>query len=659
MRIPKKLKTTPTNQPVRKVTITTCLFLLALSGYSQLTLYPVERAPQKKGTPAARTQSTDPVSLPFWDDFSTVRTGYADPLRWEHSNSAWINAGMAINPPSINVATLDGLDSLGKPYSVNDVLAKGYADKMTSAPILMDDVAAIDRTRVFISFFYQFHGNGEPPDEGDLIELYFLDNAGAWNLIWSKENDGTLVKDKFEQVTIPITDAKYFHEGFRFRIQNFARLSGPYDTWHVDYFYVSNGKPMDNDPVQELFPDRTISTPLTPLFNEYTHMPIKHFFKDPASNLSSPSLVVTNLRKDQVPSPSQPLAGQPVSYSSEVTLRTITGEDPEVISTQVLDVDKDVTDPLVYNQWQTVALNTLPDPALLDEDADSITLQLNVLFDMGDNQVKTPSAGDYDFPVFNPIEFRTNDSVSTFYSLSNVYGYDDGSAEYAAGLNLPGAQVAYQFDMKTDEPDHVIGFDIYFPRFGDETTQLVQFQIWRELSNSAADIVYSLNVPIQRRGQNKFWRVMIVDEPPAVLDRFYIGWKQLSSATIAVGLDKNTDSSDKIFVNLNGTWVQNTTLKGSLMIRPIMGEGEDVISGIDDEVVSIHAFPNPSTGTFYLSSVVEQVELIDMTGRKASISTEQENDRTRVTLLSPAAGIYLLRTFQQHQWVVQKVLVKE
>jgi len=644
---------------VRKVTITTCLFLLALSGYSQLILFPVERTPLNKNTSNKRTHSTDPVSLPFWDDFSTVRNGYADPLRWEFSNSAWINSGMAINPPSINVATLDGLDSLGKPYSVNDVLAKGYADKMTSAPILMDQVAAGDRTRVFFSFFYQFHGLGEPPDVGDVIELYFKDDTGVWNLVWSKENNGSLLKDKFEQATIPITDAKYFHEEFRFRVQNFARLSGPYDTWHVDYFYISNGKPMNTTPVQQLFPDRTVSTPLTPLFNEYTHMPIKHFFKDPPSNLSPPSIVATNLRRDQVPTPSQPLAGQPVSYSSDVKVRTITGENPAVVTTQILDVDQDVTNPLIYNQWQTITLNTLPNPSLLDEDADSINLQLNVLFDMGDNQVKTPSEGDYDFPVFNPINFRTNDSVSTYYTLSNVYGYDDGSAEYAAGLNLPGAQVAYEFNLKTDDPDNVIGFDIYFPRFGDETTQIVQFQMWRELTNNAADILYTLNVPIQRRSQNKFWRVMIVDQPPSVLDRFYIGWKQLSSATIAVGLDKNTDSSDKIFVNINGTWAQNTTVKGSLMIRPIMGEGGDVISGVDDEVVSINAFPNPSNGTFYLSPVVQQVELTDMTGRKVSISTEQENDRTRVIMLSPAPGIYLLRTFQQHQWVVQKVLVKD
>ena len=94
--------------------------------------------------------------LPFWDDFSSIRNGKPDNKLWEYSESVWVNDGLGINPPSLNVATFDGLDSLGKPYNVNDVLAKGYADKLISAPIRMDLVSEADRSRVFIGFFYEY-----------------------------------------------------------------------------------------------------------------------------------------------------------------------------------------------------------------------------------------------------------------------------------------------------------------------------------------------------------------------------------------------------------------------------------------------------------------------------------------------------------------------
>ena len=188
------------------------LLLITHSGFCQFIVVPIQKEAREKQNKANRSKSTDPIVLPFWDDFSTVRDGYPKNDRWGFSNSVWVNEGMAINPPSLNVATFDGLDSLGKPYNVTDVLAKGFADKLTSAPIRMDLVSAADRTRIFISFFYQFHGNGEPPDVGDLLSLSFKNSSGAWEVIWSKENDGTLLKDKFEQLIIPITADRFFHE---------------------------------------------------------------------------------------------------------------------------------------------------------------------------------------------------------------------------------------------------------------------------------------------------------------------------------------------------------------------------------------------------------------------------------------------------------------
>lgn len=640
---------------MRSIILFSVILLLAISnpGYGQLIIVPIQKEANEKQSPFLRTKSIDPVILPFWDDFSSVRNGKPQNNLWEFGQSVWINDGMAINPPSINVATFDGLDSLGKPYNVNDVLAKGYADKLVSAPIRMDLVSDADKTRIFISFFYQYHGNGEPPDEGDLLSLSFKNSTGNWEVMWSIENDGTLEKDQFEQLIIPITDQRFFHDKFQFKIENFARLSGPYDTWHVDYIYINNGK-LQVDPVRPLFPDRTITSKLSSTFTDYWSMPIKHFFSNTTSNYTQPSLYITNLRQDQVAG-----NGQPISYSSAARITTYQGETSPTITELPLDVNVNIGSELFFREQQLVTLATTPNAASLNSVADSIKMKVGVIFDTGDNKIKTPTEGDYDFNVFNPIEFRTNDSISAEYVLSNYYAYDDGKAEYGAGLNQPGAQLAYEFTMMTDKRDTIVAVDIYFPRFGDESNQVILFQILRSLTNSASDILFSQSIPIQRTTENKFWRISLGELPAGVQDKFYIGWKQNSSAIIAVGLDKNTDSGDKIFANINGAWEQNITLKGSLMIRPVFGKGkgEGTITNAES-LVKLDLFPNPSQGVFTISGAIDAAELLDITGRKVTISTAVVNDQTQVTIHNPVNGLYLLKTYHLNKVSLYKIMVK-
>jgi len=632
-----------------------CTFLFTLftyTGICQLIVVPIPKEQTEKKSSSARTQDITPITLPFWDDFSSIRNGYADPAKWEFGNSVWINEGMGINPPSLNVATFDGIDSLGKPYSVNDVLAKGFADKLVSAPIRMDLPTTSERLGISLTFFYQFQGNGEAPDAGDILSLSFKNDQGLWEVIWSKENDGTLVKENFVPVTIPITATKFFHENFQFRFQNFARLSGPYDTWNVDYIYIGNGK-AQTSPVFPLFPDRTITQPLTSIFPEYRALPIKHFFSNTLENLIQPSITINNLRQDQLAG-----NGQPVSYSSSAKINMVKEEETPVVLNPVLDNNFNIGSELVFNQQREVTLQTIPDPATFDSTADSIHIKLNVEFDTGDDKIKTPTEGDYDFTVFNPLAFKTNDSLSASYILSDFYAYDDGTAEYGAGLNQPGAQLAYRFDMKTDEQDTIVAVDMYFPRFGDDSNQIIQFQILKDLTNNVFDILYQGNFPIQRNTQNKFWRIPIVDLPPGVKDKFYIGWKQTSSAVIAVGLDKNTDSGDKIYTNINGAWEQNTTLKGSLMIRPVFGRGKGgVISQVDKNSL-LSVYPVPNQGTFYASGHFEELVLIDIAGRKVAIDLEKENEQTKITIINPTAGLFILRTFQNNHWTSTKIVVQ-
>lgn len=628
----------------------TILFLLfVIPGLCQLVIVPIQKEISEKKSSSARTQDITPLTLPFWDDFSAARNGYVNPATWEYGQSVWINSGMSINAPSLNVATFDGLDSLGKPYNVNDVLAKGFADKLVSAPIRLDLPTATERLAIALTFFYEFQGNGEPPDAGDILSLAFKNDLNQWEVVWSIENTGTLLKDKFIPVTIPISNTKYFHDKFQFRFQNFARLSGPYDTWHVDYIYISNGK-SQTSPVFPLFPDRTISTPTTSLFPDYLAMPIKHFFFNTVTNMIKPTIAITNLRQDQVAG-----NGQPISYFSTAKI-TMFNDQPPVVVNQLLDNNVNIGSELSFAEHEVVTLQTIPDPGTFAPTSDSIHIKLTVGFDTGDDKIKTPTEGDYDFNVFNPIVFKTNDSLSARYVLSNYYAYDDGEAEYGAGLNQPGAKLAYQFTMRTDQPDTIVAVDMYFPRFGDDTNQIIKFQVMKDLTNSASSVLYQGNIPIQRNSMNNFWRIPLI-EPAGVKGDFYIGWEQTSSAVIAVGLDKNTNSGDKIYSNINGSWEQNTTLKGSLMIRPVFGKGNGGPITRVEKLPEVAVYPNPNQGTFYVSAHIEDAVLYDLSGRKIAIGIDKESTTTKITMLAPAAGLYLLRTFQNSRWSSSKVVV--
>ena len=106
----------------------TMIFTIAgmTTTFAQLLQVPLERgavskSPVRKSSSNARTQVA--LTLPFFEDFSTTEgynplidgSGYPDQDLWFDSNSVWIADDIGRNNPSLNVATFDGLDSLGKP----------------------------------------------------------------------------------------------------------------------------------------------------------------------------------------------------------------------------------------------------------------------------------------------------------------------------------------------------------------------------------------------------------------------------------------------------------------------------------------------------------------------------------------------------------------
>lgn len=638
---------------MNRTAVTIAVILFAATASAQLLEFALPNAnPGKSGKSAARTQATlDPTFLPFFDDFST--SGTLQDTLWLYGQSVLLSNEMGIRPPSMNVLSFDGTDSLGKPYiTYPDVLAKGFADRITSQPIRMDLVAPGDRPSVYFSFFYQLKGRGEPPDPGDQLLLAFKANDGTWENVHVLETSATMQTDTFQMVMVHVADDRFFHDNFQFRFFNSARLSGPYDTWIIDYVYLNKFR----SGLDLYFPDRTISSGLTSLFGEYFSMPLKHFAQDVDANLQHPSLELYNLKAIDLPggTPSE----QPITYTTSATISS------QVNGTVVLDppipLDNDY-DPGILKglKFLPVTLNTIVDSLdfihLLE--ADSINTRVNYSMTTQDNE-PISGVGDYDPAIYSPIDFRYNDTLSANYVLSTYYAYDDGTAEYGAGLNQAGSYLAFQFTARIDSVDTMTYVDIYFPEFGSNTNESLLLQVWNQLVATDQPPLIEQLIVVNRKTKNQFARYMLY-RPVLVGGIFYVGWKQITNASIPVGLDKNTDSGDKVYYNTTGEWVQNTLVHGSMMVRPGFGKGDgNLITAIEPNRPAPILYPNPSPGVCTLKGRAERLEVYDVTGRQTEAQWETDGAETRITFSPATSGLVLVRMIVDGRAYTQKVLVK-
>ena len=65
------------------------------------------------------------------------------------------------------------------------MLTNGFCDSLVSQAIKMGepDVLISERNSVYLSFFYQWQGNGEAPDALDYLQLEFKNDQGIWEQV--------------------------------------------------------------------------------------------------------------------------------------------------------------------------------------------------------------------------------------------------------------------------------------------------------------------------------------------------------------------------------------------------------------------------------------------------------------------------------------------
>ena len=615
--------------------ISTYCLLSLISGTAVFAQFKAKPIPRDRNPNDIHTTEAleDSVPLAFWEDFST--STIPDTARWLPGSGVAITAYQGNNPPSLNVVSFDGLDTFGIPYST-DPESVDYTDSLVSRPIDLGSIPAGFENTVYLSFYYQKEGLGELPDEPDFIELQFRAADSSWVTVWPADpSDLTEDTQNFTFVSLLVDPVQFQHDKFQFRFRSFGRRNGPFDTWLVDYIYLDKGRVADDEDIL----DRAITHPPNSIFEKYTAVPIRQYLVDP-DIMNGTSVDVTNFEI------SQPVQG--IEYTSRVINK----------STQLVIETLSDRIPLNILAGQTLTLSS-PAPSfssiLPQIVADTVPLELEVLFfvDTGDTLlIESIDPIIFDTTYYDHVDLRVNDTIRSTFTLGDYFAYDDGTAEFGSGINQLEGRLAYQFIL--NQPDTLLSVDFSFTNVGfDPAGETIEVQILRDLADNPSSVLFTGNWTIPGNGINEFVNFDLLPDV-AIIDTFYVAYRQFTDEFLTVGLDKNTDSGHRIFFNVAGTWEQNQEIAGSLMIRPHIGSGV-IVSGLDDiSPDMIRVFPNPSEGLIQVEGVFDEVEIYDLNGRKRNY---RQNGRF-LDLSALPESMYILRFIKGRKSVSRKIIIR-
>jgi hypothetical protein len=598
------------------------IILLGISGFStaQVTFKSIEGATRNSLRVASSGRDSAQLELPFWDDFS-LSSYLPDTSQWfVETGTTNISASLGIDPPTINVAVFDGWNAQGTPYSAMQ-LEEGIGDSLVSKFIDLTKVNPALRETVYISFFWQKEGRGEFPDDPDFVHLQVMNSDKKWITIWEKTGSDVSGNTDFIQEIVQISDPLYFHEYFQFRFQSHGRLSGGFDTWNIDYVYMNyNRNP--NDLAVE---DRALTSKPKSWLTQFSAMPYDHFIINLEQNLQPTKVGVSNL-DNQV---------QPIEYYALI-------QD----STKIFDEMNQGT-PLNLAPSAFTEITSEPiDPNVFDRNADSISLTLETKFYI--------NSGD-STNWFDKYNLRSNDTTRSIIKLENELAYDDGTAEWAAGLSQRAGMLAYKFVVPKN--DAITSVNIYFPDFVSSSVgKTFTIIIWDDLFQyRQGRLLTEQHVVKQATSLNQF-TTYTFGRPVAVSDTFYIGYEQSVDDFFPIGLDKNgTTQKDNIFINLDGVWEPSNIIDGNLMIRPVFGFKEAV--GFEDEIFkNIKIYPNPNKGIFMIKGEFDHVKIIDILGNMI-LSVDGGLIETEVKFNNQKSGLYFMKVLKEGRYKTFKVII--
>jgi Secretion system C-terminal sorting domain len=539
-----------------------------------------------------------------------------DPNKIWKNNNACHNYRYAVDPWSLGVATFDGVDSTGRPYDFGNENAYGGADTLTSKEINLTGTS-----NVFLSFLYQAQGHGNMPEEEDsLVVDFWLVDSLQWYNIWYPPVFPAANQWDTAHIAVP---PNFLEDGFRFRIRNRASTSGALDHWHIDYVEMEENPILPWEPYKDL----AVSMPLNSLLKDYTAAPWDHF-----SNLATPADAMIDTAFLKV-------------YNSDNTPTNVGS------TSMFLKVDYDGANELNYQ---------LPNPGTIPPWTSNWELGVNEFpFFVSPNYTFSAPGNDSiaifdvtinaDADVAASNAHKVNDTTRFQQEFKNFYAYDDGSAEVGYGITGSNSQLAYGFEAY--ESDTLTGILMHFvPTVVDVSQYIMLLTIWdADSEGNPSTILYqddyfTPSYPQYGASKNEFKYYEFSNPDYAseivVPEKFYVGWEQIESQTLNIGMDRNTNSGQEIKFNVGGSWITSSQ-EGSLMIRPVFSTAINHTLGEREEPNQIISmYPNPTKDIISFSGLSGdyQISVYDMSGRLAI----SESNSTNLNADFLTNGVYLV-----------------
>ncbi len=581
------------------------------------------------------------VSAPiFIDDFSySYLQSYPNQTLWSDS-STYVNSTYAIAPWSIGVATFDGLNKHGYPYTPNLVNQQTSlpADTLTTKPIDLSTYFISDS--IALTFYYQARGRGDSPELTDSLLLdYYNPLQNSWKTVWyQRGNSSANTNDTmFKRGYVKVDSAYYFQPGFKFRFRNKATTVGNFDHWHLDYVILDINRAVNKDTSY----DYAIGYIPTPYIKNYAAMPWRQYD------------TVDMLLKNSVFVRSNGIFGSQITYTNTV-----------------------------YDNSNSVAWNYTSGAINVDEITDGLFKSKGWI---DDPLLSNPIIKDTFPPMTGPVDYKikhviyrfgtstpdfiqANDTVLQHQTFSNYFAFDDGSAEGGYYVNGVGGRMAGKYVLK--KSDTLRSVKIYFDQVGSLTSQIYSFKIkiWAPGTNGPGNaLVYSdatARVPnyFSNASINSFSEYYI--SPELILNQgtYYIGIQQETAGGVVVGFDKNLDHHTSFYYDSGNGWAQSS-IYGSIMIRPVFGTSLPVsvkeLTIKPENLFSV--YPNPASNNFVIKS--QQVEkgtytIINSMGQKITEGNIETSSQV-INTENLSNGLYFLilkindKLVQQNKIIIQ------
>lgn len=573
-----------------------------------------------------------PVGLPFFDDFAYegVRP---NPALWQ-DDDVLINRNFPQDPPSIGVATFDGVDVTGQPYeggSGGQVTV--IRDYLTSAPVNLQN-----QNGTTLTFFLQPRGFGNRPERQDSFLVQFLDVDGNWNTVFKQAGELNTVPTNQPLPFVPVNFAvpnEFLYNGFQFRFANKSSEQGAVDMWHLDYVKLDNF--LTAFTVQDLaFTDLPNYA-----LEDYTSMPLRHFreggpdllrreYSASIRNLNSDDLNISSGSFNIFRDPSLIFAPVAPGFTSVFEGPSMNNNIPPQtleIREGVIDDDDGIPD----------LLDFLNNTASLDAPTELVTLY-GITSDVQDG-------------VFANGAFEGNDTVTRVTIFDEFMAYDDGTAEVVIEVG-PGATIVQAYEAFV--ADELMGLRVRIPQIlgslGNQDLRLVVYTGEGQPDELVAEFDFDILFAEDffRDSLEGFSTYIFPEALPLNVGSFYVGWEQQTAdRNIGIGFDRNSAPENVQWFNTgNGFTPITGTTTGAIMIRPLLSgfEGFTTSVGAPTETEAlIDVFPNPTEGTLHLrprpsTSSRLEYKLYSLTG--ALLSAGQVTPT--IELGNLPAGIYLL-----------------